>query len=289
MADPAKLVEAMAGWLERQLPKDGYTWFDETRRSLMAGAGERPLVIAFGMAPRKLGKADLHLSPEDLLAASALRPGWDPRDWSIDQAARLCFLLATFDGDEAGFIERVQQFFRTADVGEALCLYRGLPLYPGQPRFVDRAREGARTNIRAIFEAVAHRNPYPREQFSEAAWNQMIVKALFVGTTLHPIQGLDERRNPDLARMLRDYAHERWAAGRPVSPELWRCVGVHGSQDAVDDLAHVLATGGDLERRAAALALAESPIPRAREILENAPEFASALRTNDLTWDSIRP
>ena len=37
------------------------------------------------------------------------------------------------------------------------------------------------------------------EQFSEAMWNQMVVKALFIGSTLAPIQKLDERRNADLA------------------------------------------------------------------------------------------
>ena len=45
----------------------------------------------------------------------------------------------------------------------------------------------------------------------------MVLKALFVESTLHPIQGLDARANEALAHMLCDYAHERWAAGRPVS------------------------------------------------------------------------
>ena len=65
--------------------------------------------------------------------------------------------------------------------------------------------------MRPVFEAVAHPNPYPSERFSETQWNHLVLKALFIGTTLAPIQGLDQRRNADLARMLIDYAQN---AGR---------------------------------------------------------------------------
>ena len=150
--------------------------------------------------------------------------GWDPRGWSVDQAARILILLHA-GGTGAVFAQRFTQLCRTADVAEAIAFYRGLPLYPGPERLEAQAAEGTRTNMRAVFEAVAHRSPYPKEQFAENRWNHMVLKALFVGSALHPIQGLDERTNPTLARMLCDYAHERWAAGRPVSPELWRCVG----------------------------------------------------------------
>ena len=85
--------------------------------------------------------------------------------------------------------------------------------------------EGLRTSMRAVFEAIAHRSPFPKENFSEDRWNHMVLKALFIGSTLAPIQGLDERANPTLAEISADYAHERWAAGRPVTPELWRCIG----------------------------------------------------------------
>ena len=60
--------------------------------------------------------------------------------------------------------------------------------------------------------------------------------------------------------MLGDYAHERWAAGRPVSPELWRCVGPFASGALLDDLARVLDSGTPPER-AAALA-SQAPIPK---------------------------
>jgi hypothetical protein len=141
--------------------------------------------------------------------------------------------------------------------------------------------------MRAVFEAVAHRSPYPREQFAENRWNHMVLKALFVGSTLQPIQGLDARANPELARMLADYAHERWAAGRPVSPELWRGVGPHADAEALGDLQRVLATGGATERQAAALALASCPAPKARELLGAAPDLAAAIEAGALSWDSL--
>jgi hypothetical protein len=142
--------------------------------------------------------------------------------------------------------------------------------------------------MRAVFEAVAHRNPYPKEQFSENRWNHMVLKALFVGSTLSPIQGLDQRANPALARMLCDYAHERWAAGRPVSPELWRCVGPYADAEALGDLQRVLATGDTNERKAAALALTASPdAARVKELLSQAPDLAAAVEGGSLSWDNL--
>jgi hypothetical protein len=138
--------------------------------------------------------------------------------------------------------------------------------------------------MRPVFEAVAHRNPYPKEWFDENAWNQLVLKALFIGTTLDPIQGLDERTNPRLARMLCDYAHERWAAGRPVSPELWRCVGPHADDAALEDLARVLETGSGEERKAAALALTSCPRPEAKALLARYPELEGSIARGEIRW-----
>ena len=99
----------------------------------------------------------------------------------------------------------------------------------------------------------------------------MVLKALFVGSALQPIVGLDGAPMPPLARMLCDYAHERWAAGRPVSPELWRCVGPYAMGGMVGDLGRVLEKGTDPERAAAALALSRSPDPAAAALLAPIP------------------
>ena len=141
--------------------------------------------------------------------------------------------------------------------------------------------------MRPVFEAIAHRNPYARDFFDEAARNQMVLKALFIGSALGPIQGLDARANEDLAIMLRDYAHERWAAGRPVSPELWRCVGPFARGGAVADLERVLTTGDDAERAAAALALLASPEPTARSLVTASPTLCRAVAEGRITWDRL--
>jgi hypothetical protein len=280
-------IDLLSAWVVRSVPTDAARWFQQQVTTLRSAAAEKDLYLALGYAIRRLGKADLGLSSEDLLAARAARPGWNPSDWSIDQAARLAFILATDNGDAAKFKARLEQLFRTADIGELIAFYRGLPLYPYPELHVARAREGTRSAMQPIFEAVAHRNPYPVEQFDENAWNHMVLKALFVGSKLDPIQGLDGRANSGLMRMLCDYAHERWAASRPVSPELWRCVGPHADKKALDDLAHVLSAGSLVERQAAALALAASPSPAARELLARVPELAKAAAAGSPGWAAL--
>ncbi|MHC4925650.1 MAG: EboA domain-containing protein, partial [Planctomycetota bacterium] len=76
------------------------------------------------------------------------------------------------------------------------------------------------------------RNPVPSEVLDEAAWNQMVLKALFVEVPLAPITGLDERYNDDLAQMLTDFAAERSAAGRPVPGDLTALVERHAAKEA---------------------------------------------------------
>jgi hypothetical protein len=235
---------------------------------------------------RKIGKADLNLSPAELAQAQAARAGWDPRDWSLDQAARVYLLLAQ-ESDGPTFSRRLDQLCVTADIGELVAFYSGLPLYPDQPRHALRAAEGTRTNIKAVFQAIAHRNPYPSEQLPEGSWNQLVMKSLFIGLSLDPIVGLDKRANPRLARTLCDYAHERWSAGRPLSPELWRCVGPHATGDMLADLGRVLEKGTEPERKAAALALSSSPDPAATGLLWAYPELSVAVSENRLSWQAI--
>jgi hypothetical protein len=273
-------------WLQERLAPAQLTWL-ETELAKLAAGRARDLEILFGLLPRRLGKADLQLAPPDLAAAASARPGWDPRGWTVDEAARILALLEFAAAAPDRFVDAFMQLCRTAEVSEAVALYRGLPLYPSPEKLEWQAGEGLRTSMRSVFEAIAHRSPYPKETFSEERWNHMVLKALFIGSPLAPIQGLDERRNPTLARILADYAHERWAAGRPVTPELWRCIGPFAEGDLIDDLARVAKSAEGAERRAAALALSVSPDRRAPALLEALPAETTLLKTGSLSWDNL--
>jgi hypothetical protein len=279
-------VDLLGRWLAARLPADSAAWLESGATRLRSGAPDRDLYLMSSIVTRKLGNASLALTAADLKDASGSRPGWDPVEWTVDQAARVYLLLASSpDGETLN--RRMDRLCSAADIGELVAFYRGLPLYPDPPRHALRAAEGVRSNMRTVFEAVAHRNPYAAEQFAEPAWNQMVLKALFVGSRLDLVVGLDSRRNAALARMLCDYAHERWAASRVVSPELWRCVGPFASGGVLDDFRRLLSRGTGVERQAAALALLESPDAAARELLGTEPEIAAAARDGTLRWETV--
>jgi hypothetical protein len=280
-------IEAIHAWLFGRLAPDGQAWLDQQLQRIRGGERAAALSVAIASAPRRLGKGALALDATERAVAEALAPGLDTEPWTVEQAARILLLLASFEGNEAEFAERLMALFRSGETGEQIAVLRGLPLFPAEPLLLPVAGEAVRSALQPVFEAVAHRNPFPARHFSEAMWNQMVVKALFIGSILATIQRLDERRNAELARMLVDYAHERWAARRPVSPELWRCVGPFASEGYFADLVKVFRTGAPAERNAAALALSECPTPEALVELETAPTLWRDIRSGRLTWSNI--
>ncbi|MBL8883108.1 MAG: EboA domain-containing protein [Hyphomicrobium sp.] len=283
----SKAEALLHDWLSRRLSSEALAWLDQQIKLLETGQRPQQLAIAIGLAPRKVGKADLDLTAAELQAAHDVRPGLDPGGWSVDQAARILLVLASAGANRDAFAESLERVFAAAEIGEQIALLRGLPLLPEPERLMPYAAEGVRSAMQPIFEAVAHRNPYPRERFSEAQWNQMVVKTLFIGSRLSPIQGLDDRRNADLAQMLVDYAAERRAAGRPISPELWRCVAPFARDDEVAALSKILLSGTQAERSGAALALHECPVPSAKAALRPHANLVSAIEAGRLSWNSI--
>ena len=274
-------------WLFRRLDDTARNWLTSQIALAASAPDNRVLYTAFALMGRKLGKGGLDLTAEEEAVATRCIEGWMPGAWSLADAGRI-LLLSGLPDTAPDFAPRFVALCQTAEVAEAVSLYRGLPLYPAAESLEPQVGEGLRSNMRSVFEAIAHNNPYPRRIFSEHRWNHMVLKAIFVGSRLAPIQGLDERANAELARIMLDFVHERRAAGREVPFEIWRCAGPFATGGALADLEWVLTSGDTRERQAAALGLSANPDPDATALLRRVPELAAAITAGRLTWAMLQ-
>jgi hypothetical protein len=191
-------------------------------------AGDAPLeheafLLAFASAGRWVGRTSLAPAAEDLVALRAAGIDWSIRSWRLDDVARILLLLRAAAAEPGTGLETlVAQSYARGDTDERRAVLRALALLPAPERFVPLAVEACRTNVQPLFEAIACENPYPAAHFAPAGFNQMVLKALFVGVALDRVVGLAERDTPELRRMAADYASERRAAGRAVPADVER-------------------------------------------------------------------
>jgi hypothetical protein len=216
VVEPKAARALLLDFLAQALSAEAFAWLAQEVERQEASLDERRLGIALGLSGRKLRRTPLALTKENLTTAHALIPGWQPQFWASDEAARVVLLIATHRGDDDAFAARLDRLCVTAEITEHVSYMKGLAIFPAGERLLSRAREGVRSSIAPIFEAIACRNPYPTRHFGTEAWNQMVVKCVFGGTSIDTVVGLHERRNPDLVVMLRDLVAERHAAGRPL-------------------------------------------------------------------------
>ncbi|MHA6247505.1 EboA domain-containing protein [Pontibacter sp. CAU 1760] len=287
-ADISETSAFLTSVLQRSTTPQGFTWLRQKMEQVSGSdAKAKDLYLAFSAAPRFVGKEKLQLTDAEVAQANSLRAGFNPRRWTADQAARTLLLLSLPTQDADAFVKQIETLFGTADMGEQVALYGSLPLLPYPERFVKRAAEGVRTNMGDVYEAVALDNPYPTDYMEEDQWNQMVLKTLFVGKPLYRIYGIEERSNQHLTHMLTDYAHERWAAGRPVSPELWRPVGPFIDEHILPDIQKLFSQPDETEREAAALACTMSTYQPAQELLAAHPDLKQKAVSGEISWEMI--
>ena len=179
------------------------------------------LYIAYTAAARKAGRTLLQLSPSERVRWERLIEDSVPDGWTCDDALRAVLLLSVAElvGPDELCVIAIECYER-GDSREQQSWLKALPLLPDAERFLSVAIDACRTNIVPQFEAIACGTPYPARYFPEPNFNQLVLKALFVGVALERIVGLESRLNPELTRMALDYAAERRAAGRSVPADL---------------------------------------------------------------------
>ncbi len=201
MSEPRAHLVSM---LRARLDGRGSAFLSESSEQIARGLDATSFASTLSLASRHAPRRSLAPTVEERALASELLPGWNPERWSVLEALRVVLVLARADLGEESAVLALEDAFRYADEGELVALYRALAFLPGGERFVARAGEGCRTNIRPVFEAVATDNPFPFRYFGELAFNQMVIKALFVGAPAWRIYGLDQRLTSELARMALD-------------------------------------------------------------------------------------
>jgi hypothetical protein len=278
--------------LAPRLESKAMAWVRSQALGMSQGISDNALFFAFSQAVRHAGKGLLSPTQAEAQTARGLDPHWDLREWTLDVTVRAYFMAMMPDSPETP--ARLMKVHQTADLGEHIALVKALFLAPRCEAALHIAREGLRSNMRSVFAGITAHNPFPARYFDELAFNQMVVKCLFVDLPLRDIAGLDSRLNATLAQILIDLAHERWAAERLVSPEMWRCVGPFANDLGRAGMLKALDAGlaseagtRSAEARGAALGMMRDPSGASQLVLQQkTPGLVADIREGRLTWEN---
>lgn len=211
----ALAADRIRGELARAIDAgDARTWLADE----IAAAGEPArFAIGFAAAGRRLGRAAIPGAAAAAITAAGLR-------WPVtgaDECGRAALVLAAvaaLPGDRhVGF---VRDLIRRGEVRERQAVLRVLAALPEPARFVDVAVDACRSNVETVFRAIACDNDYPARHFPAPAFDQMVLKALFIGAPVAQIAGLAERTTVETVRMVDAYVSERVAAGRAIPADV---------------------------------------------------------------------
>jgi hypothetical protein len=199
--------------LEERVSPEGLAWVREAVAAIEAD----PVAVRtrFPMAGRKAGRGTLDpdANPDDVHA------------WTVDDTARTLLLVALGDGVEA----ELRDLYRFGDAAERRGLLRALPYLPVGDRVMDIVDDAIRTNDTRLVAAAL--GPYATEHLDDAAYDQAVLKCVFIGVPIAPLDGLPVRATAETARMLAAFVHERVAAGRDIPAEVWDVIDRHPPAD----------------------------------------------------------
>jgi hypothetical protein len=229
--------------LDPYISESGRQWFHDALQTIAASDQViEDLGLYSAMAKRKLGSDPLHNATS---CATVIDTTFSPLDihrWSSADAARLILLMSAVEGEPELAENIILSYYKMGDESEHIALVRGLIFFAPGEYLTKLALDIGRTNNLEVLAALTLDNPYPACFYSEQAFNQMVLKALFLGLAIERIEGIQQRANPDLTRMCENYVVEREAAGRTVPSDIWLAIGPFasdtGRQQMIDYLSN---------------------------------------------------
>jgi hypothetical protein len=198
--------EELSAALERRARPEGLAWLQD----VAAEVREKPeaIRVRFPTVGRKIGR-----EPLDPQAEPA-----DVHAWTIDDAARTLLLIALGDAPEA----ELADLYRYGDAAERRGILRALAYLDLGDRGVGFMEDAIRTNDTRLIAAAL--GPYATEHLPDAAYDQAVLKCVFVGVPISGVDGVPARVTPDGGRMLAAFMLERVVAGRDVPGEVWSVI-----------------------------------------------------------------
>jgi hypothetical protein len=202
---PSRRTEARWLWkqLDARLTPEARSWLEERRTNVINE--ERPLGEVFPAVARHVGR-------------DVLDDGW-----SVDEVARAVLILAFANERSADdTMTELTELYRYGDPAEKLAVLRALSVTELNDALGNRMTallgDAVRTNDQRLL-AVAL-GPYATAHLDDEAFRQAVLKCVFTGVPLELVDGLPERADEELTRMMSDFAAERTAAGRPVPADI---------------------------------------------------------------------
>jgi len=273
--------------LRKSAKLEAVTWLQETIAEQEKSFQQRQFYYAFSGVSRRFDKkAVIEASADQLVSLEATAPDFTVDSWDEFRLARVILLTVLAEQEKDTFLDNLKALLGTADLREQVAIFSAFPLFPHPEALVESATDGLRSNIIDIFDSISLNNPFAAANFTDEAWNQMVLKAIFITRPLYRIVDHGDRTNLALAEAISDLAHERWAAGRMITPEAWRSCINYLDERISSDIAKMANSPEDNDRAAAALVVssAEGKLDLLKDSLA---DESAAIETGELTWHSL--
>ncbi|MCK0144985.1 EboA domain-containing protein [Arenibacter sp. F26102] len=271
--------------LEDNVDNENKQWLFSKIEKIVETESTKDLYLTYSLVPTKIKtEKDLLL----LLDDQELKAYLEVQQANLQQIGRIYLLYKVLEAKEDFFRAKVANIIEVADKSELETFLKYLVLLPHPENYKFQAVEALRTNISTVFDAIALNNPYPALYFNEQQWNQMYLKAAFMEQNLNNIVQVDKRANKELARIISDYAHERWAASREIDPSFWRPVSNFIDEKLLKDMKRLFSSDNLAERKAASLCCYNSNSSEAKALLADFPGISKEIEKGIITWDNIK-
>ncbi|MGB5359303.1 MAG: EboA domain-containing protein [Eudoraea sp.] len=278
-------VKQLSEILGHSVSEETLTWIENKLDLIIKSKSAKELYLTYSLLA---GKIDSAKKPRIEGINQELKEYLIAQNADLLQIARIYLLNRVLESDLAYFSGKVANLIQVADTSELETFLKFLILLPNAGDFNQAGVEALRTNIGIIFDAIALNNPYPSIYFNDQQWNQMYLKAAFMQRNLGEIVDVEKRANSDLARIISDYAHERWAASRDIDPMFWRPVTGFLEGVLLKDMDHLFKSKDIIENRAAALCCYYSQQPEANKLLDNYPDLNEKVANKAVTWGNLK-